>query len=248
MKMFTSQQFPLPFRVDTEATFDNYWGGVDELVVSQLMALAMNNGMQPDGNDNRHHWIYLAADRGRGISHLLQASCALSLATSDNALYLNLAELLEAYANSPEGVFDGFESYSLLCLDDVDCLQARPDWQEQLFYLLERVKAVGNCRLLIGAHCSAQQLDFSLADLKSRLLLASGFQLSVLNDEQKLQLLQFKAHRLGLIINDECSRFLLQRCSRELADLMAMLKVLDEQAMITQRKITIPWLKSVLDL
>ena len=246
MSKSSPQQVPLPFRVDNQATFDNYWGEADALLIDQLQRLAV--GADPAGIALSPPWVYLAAEAKRGVSHLLQASCAMAQAHNHHANYLNLAELLRAYHTAPDGVFAGFERPGLLCLDDIDALRSRHDWQEQLFYLLERIKQSGSVRLLVGGHAVAAELDFDLADLSSRLKLASGFQLAELSDQQKQQLLIFKAHRLGLVLSEEVSQFLLLRCSRNVGDLLAILQRLDRAAMIDKRKLTIPWVKSVLDL
>ncbi|MDG1938638.1 MAG: DnaA regulatory inactivator Hda, partial [Pseudomonadales bacterium] len=59
--------------------------------------------------------------------------------------------------------------------------------------------------------------------------------------------LQFKAERLGLVMSDEVAHFLMNRRSRNMADLSQLLAQLDQQALSSGRRLTIPWLKTVLD-
>ena len=133
-------------------------------------------------------------------------------------------------------------------IDNIDAVSGRRFWQEQLFYLLEKLKNKPNACLLLGAHTLANDLDCDLLDLKSRLKWATGFQLQLLDDAQKVDLLQFKANRLGLTLSLDVANFLLARCSRNLSDLSALLSDLDVQALSSKRRLTIPWIKSILNI
>ena len=64
MSKSSPQQVPLPFRVDNQATFDNYWGEADALLIDQLQRLAV--GADPAGIALSPRWVYLAAEAKRG--------------------------------------------------------------------------------------------------------------------------------------------------------------------------------------
>jgi DnaA family protein len=247
-----NQQFPLALKLDGSATFSSFWTAADGELINALQALAVPEDASAAG------WIYITGGQGSGVSHLLQACVALATEHKLSAMYLSLNELLmasdaDASSNTTQaieamvGYFDGLENFDLLCIDDIECLLGQPFWQEQLFYLIEKLKNRSDARLVLGSHSLAAELDFDLADLKSRLKWATGFQLSVLSDEQKTQALQFKAGRLGLVMSDEVASFLMNRCSRNMADLSELLARLDQQALSSGRRLTIPWLKTVLD-
>ena len=247
-----NQQFPLALKLDGSATFSSFWSAADGELINALQALVAPEDASAAG------WLYITGGQGSGVSHLLQACVALATEYKLSAMYLSLNELLmasdaDASSNTTQaidamvGYFDGLENFDLLCIDDIECLLGQPFWQEQLFYLIEKLKNRSDARLVLGSHCLAAELDFDLADLKSRLKWATGFQLSVLSDEQKTQALQFKAERLGLVMSDEVASFLMNRCSRNMADLSELLARLDQQALSSGRRLTIPWLKTVLD-
>ena len=247
-----NQQFPLALKLDGSATFSSFWSAADGELIHALQALATPT------EDSAAGWLYITGGQGSGVSHLLQACTTLATEHQLSAMYLSLNELLMASdaENSSDasqttdamaGYFDGLESFDLLCIDDVECLVGQPFWQEQLFYLIEKSKNKSDARLVLGSHSLAAELDFDLADLKSRLKWATGFQLNVLSDEQKTQVLQFKAERLGLVMSAEVASFLMSRCSRNMADLSELLARLDQQALSSGRRLTIPWLKTVLD-
>ena len=247
-----NQQFPLALKLDGSATFSSFWSAADGELVHALQALAAPK------EDSAAGWLYITGGQGSGVSHLLQACVTLATEHQLSAMYLSLNELLvasdaESSSDAPQtidamaGYFDGLESFDLLCIDDIECLVGQPFWQEQLFYLIEKLKNRSDARLVLGSHSLAAELDFDLADLKSRLKWATGFQLSVLSDEQKTRVLQFKAERLGLVMSAEVASFLMSRCSRNMADLSELLARLDQQALSSGRRLTIPWLKTVLD-
>ena len=247
-----NQQFPLALKLDGAATFSSFWSAADGELVNALQTLAAPKEGSAAG------WLYITGGQGCGVSHLLQACVTLATEHNLSAMYLSLNELLmasdaDASANTAQlsdamaGFFDGLEDFDLLCIDDIECLAGQPYWQEQLFYLIEKLKNRNDARLVLGSHSLAAELDFDLADLKSRLKWATGFQLNVLSDEQKIQVLQFKAERLGLVMSDEVASFLMNRCSRNMADLSELLARLDQQALSSGRRLTIPWIKTVLD-
>ena len=255
-----NQQFPLALKLDSRATFDSFWSDADSELISALQSLAAPAMSSEARHEAKHEdrpaagWVYITGGRGSGVSHLLQACVTLATNHQLSAMYLSLNELLTA-SNAEDagaaavmaGYFDGLENFDLLCIDDVECLVGQPFWQEQLFYLIEKLKNRSDARLVLGSHSLAAELDIDLADLKSRLKWATGFQLSVLSDEQKTQVLQFKAERLGLVMSTEVASFLMNRCSRNMADLSELLARLDQQALSSGRRLTIPWLKTVLD-
>lgn len=247
-----NQQFPLALKLDGAATFSSFWSTADDELVNALKTLAGPKEGSAAG------WLYITGGQGAGVSHLLQACTAFATEHQLSAMYLSLNELLVASdagdsssttqtTAAMAGFFDGLEDFDLLCIDDVESLAGQPYWQEQLFYLIEKLKNRSDARLVLGSHSLAAELNVELADLKSRLKWATGFQLSVLSDEQKIQVLQFKAERLGLMMSDEVASFLMNRCSRNMADLSNLLARLDQQALSSGRRLTIPWIKTVLD-
>ena len=88
----------------------------------------------------------------------------------------------------------------------------------------------------------------TLPDLLSRL--KSGVTLQMLNFkiEDQRRLLQHRANRRGLYLSDEVALFLLNRLPRDAVQLMTALEELDGASMQEQRRLTMPFVKSVLGL
>jgi DnaA family protein len=185
--------------------------------------------------------IYLWGAAGVGRSHLLQAACLRFEQRDEAAVYLPLAEVADY---GPE-LLDNLEQCELVCLDDLEAVAGRADWEEALFHLFNRLRDAGK-RLLLAAATSPRELGVQLPDLQSRLTLALVFQLQELADEDKLRALQLRASRRGLQMPDEVGRFILTRGARSMSALFELLEQLDQASLQAQRKLTIPFLKETL--
>ena len=243
MTQLISKQVPLALKLDDEAIFESFWSKHDSVAVESVRKLSQGSA----------GWIYLTGSHGGGVSHLLQACSAAALKAGFSAMYVDILALLEIFEQSVDdepvaNYFDALENFDVLVIDNIDAVSGRQFCQKQIFYLLEKLKNKPNACLLLGAHTLANDLDFDLLDLKSRLKWATGFQLQRLNDAQKVDLLQFKANRLGLTLSLDVANFLLARCSRNLGDLSALLSDLDVQALSSKRRLTIPLIKSILNI
>jgi len=178
---------------------------------------------------------------GVGRTHLLQAACLRFEQMGEPAVYLPLAELMDRGI----GIFDHLEQYELVCLDDLQAIAGKAEWEEALFHLFNRLRDSGR-RLLIAASTSPRELPIKLADLKSRMTLALIFQMRPLSDEDKLRALQLRASRRGLHLTDEVGHFILTRGTRSMSALFDLLEQLDQASLQAQRKLTIPFLKETL--
>ena len=84
-------------------------------------------------------------------------------------------------------------------------------------------------------------------DLRTRLGWGHVFALNVLSEPERRAVLRQAADARGVFLGDEVMDFMLTRFSRDLGSLMALLDQLDAYALQTQRAITIPLIKSMLD-
>ena len=73
-----------------------------------------------------------------------------------------------------------------------------------------------------------------------------SFQVHTLSDEQKLAALQQRAKARGLQLEEEVGEFLLRHCPRDTRFLFEILEKLDAASLVAQRKLTIPFVRSIL--
>ena len=84
-------------------------------------------------------------------------------------------------------------------------------------------------------------------DLRTRLGWGHVFALQVPSDAERRAVLRREADTRGVFLSDEVMDFILNRFSRDLSSLMQLLDQLDRYALQTQRAITIPLIKSMLE-
>lgn len=228
----SQRQLPLPVQLRDEGTFDNF------LPSPATLPLVAALRQQAEGTGEAIIYIY-GAD-GVGKSHLLQASC--HLAGAGRALYLPLGELAD---QAPDEVVQGVEALGLVCLDDVDRVLGRADWELALFHLCNRARQRG-CALLVAGNAAPRALGVDLPDLRSRLTWGIVYQLAPAGDEEKIAILQFRARRRGLSLSREVCSYLVSRSARDMEALLTLLAILDKASLVQQRALSIPFVKAVL--
>lgn len=236
MSLTVSGQLGLGLQLREDASFANFQASHsgNRLLVDTLQAQL---------NAASHPLVFLHGANGSGRSHLLQASCLACRATSGSSILLPLSELA---AHAPNAVLNGLETLDLIALDDLDAVCGQTDWEEALFHAFNRWRDRG-CHVLISALLPPAQLPVRLPDLASRLSAATVFQVHALDDDDKITWLRDRAHARGLQMDADTARFLMHRLSRDTAQLLDWLNRLDQAALVQQRRLTIPFVRSVLN-
>ena len=99
---------------------------------------------------------------------------------------------------------------------------------------------------VLASHAPPAQHAWGLPDLGSRLAASVVFQVKPLADEQKIAALQLRANAWGLGLSLEVGNYLINHYSRDMHALQAALEKLDQASYIAQRRLTIPFVKTIL--
>jgi DnaA family protein len=225
-------QLPLNLSLRDSATFDNYVAGPNAQAVSYLRSLA-GHGWEPG--------VYLWGAPGTGKSHLLQAVCHAAGAVNAAAVYLPM-ELADRF---PSEALNGLENLSRICIDDIEAIAGRRDWEIALVHLIDRVHAAGG-GLVVTGNAAPLALGLELAQLGSRLAGGLTLQLHTLDEADKLQALQLRAARRGLTLTVEAGRYLVRHYGQDMNRLFVALETVDQASLSAQRKLTIPFMRNVL--
>lgn len=177
-----------------------------------------------------------------GKTHLLQAVCSQS-AESRRAGYFPLSEL----AGLGVGVLEGLPQLECVCLDDLEAVAGRLDWEKAIFGLLREVEDSGGA-LVMAARPPPALLAWALPDLGSRCAAGAVLQLRALDEVEQQQALQLRARLRGVELPEETSRWLQRRFPRDMRRLYDLLDTLDEAALAAQRRLTVPFIREVLRL
>lgn len=213
-----AMQFALPLILPDQPSLSNFIQGSNQEAVAQCLCIAQGQF--------EHTALYLWGAAGSGKTHLLQG-----LSHVQNAQWIDLeneAQVAEIYV-----------------IDDVHLLDLSQ--QKRLFHLYNRVRAQ-SAIIVLAASCSPAQLpaDF-LPDLKTRLGWDLVYQLHVLTDDDKAQVLLEQAEQRGLTLGAGVVAYMLRHLTRDLSQLHRFLHSLDEYSLQKQRAITLPLLKEWLE-
>ena len=181
--------------------------------------------------------LYLWGPAGAGKTHLLRGAAH---ALREQGLAVGWLDA----AAPPRQPFD--PAWDAVLLDDVQTYG--PELQHTAFnWFINAVTPTdGRPRAVLAAgHVPPADLPLR-DDLRTRLGWGHVFELHPLPDEQGRAALRQAAAARGLALGDEVIDFVLARFSRDLGSLMQLLDHLDRYALQTQRPITIPLIRAML--
>ncbi|AFP84502.1 DnaA inactivator Hda [secondary endosymbiont of Ctenarytaina eucalypti] len=231
----TSSQLSLPLYLPDDETFASFYPGQNGALLAALQDMLSRE---------RVSYLYFWSRKGGGRSHLLHAACAKLSAHAQAVGYVPLDKRTWFV---PE-VLDGMEQLALVTIDNIQCIVGDPPWEMAIFNLYNRIQETRRTRLIISGNCPPRQLKLSLPDLASRLDWGQIYRLQPLSDEEKSAALQLRAKLRGFELPEDVRRFLLKRIERDMRTLSATLNQLDNASIQAQRKLTIPFVKVILNL
>jgi DnaA family protein len=227
-----SLQLPLSLGLKDSAVFANFVadGNAEAFAFLQAYPTTQNAPL-----------IYIWGEPGCGKTHLLQALCQTVSERGDAAVYLPMRMVAEF----PREALNGLEQTALICIDDIDAVAGDVGWEDALLRLY--VRAHGNgCALAIAGNDLIGQLGLKLPQLSSRLQWGLAFQLKTLDNDAKLKALELRAKRRGVKLPPDSARYLLKHYGEASGALFDALDQLDKASLAAKRRLTIPFIRSVL--
>lgn len=205
-------------------TLDNFVVGRNQELASVLRQIS-----QTATAGRTAQQVLIWGEAGAGKSHLLRA------------LGMHTAAILLTPSSPPESLQWSVD-YLLYLLDDCDRLN--PAQQQALFHLINQVRDNGGV-LVATAKQAPLQLDLR-EDLRTRLGWGLVYQVHGLSDEEKIDALSQSAAARGLSLSAGVVPYLLTHFRRDMQSLSTMLDALDRYSLETQRPITLPLLRELL--
>jgi len=225
------KQIALDIGLDSGPSLRNFLAGPNLAALEHLVLWS--------GYDKRSPVpTYLWGESGSGKSHLLRA------------VFTQLKE-----QGSPVGWLDASiaepqafqENWRVVLLDDVH-LYTAVQQQAAFNWFVNATSPQDGQQRWVLASSKVPPSDLQLReDLRTRLGWGHIFHLQVLSDSERRAVLRQNADERGIFLSDEVMDFILNRFSRDLGSLVQLLDQLDGYALQTQRAITIPLLKSMLE-
>ena len=224
-------QLPLGVSLRHRRSFSNFIAGQNAAAVAVLrdLLLAHAGGI-----------VYLWGSSGSGKSHLLEACCGDASMHGRPVAYLPLGT-----DQAQPDMLNGLADIQLLCIDDVDRVAGDRAWEEALFHLYNQAEQAA-CPMVLAASGAPRAPAWRLPDLASRLSAAVVWRLRALDDAERREALQLHARERGFVLSDEVVTFVMKRLRRDMVSLSAFLERLDRSSLAAQRRITVPFVKGLL--
>jgi DnaA family protein len=226
------RQLPLGVQLRDYARLATFVTAPGSDVVAHVEALASGRATPPV--------TFVWGPNGAGKTHLLQAACA---AAGTHGLRAGYAAMDDACADP--AAIEGWEQLDLVCVDDLQAIARRADWERALFALYNGLGEHGGT-LLVAADRSPGELDVALPDLASRLRAGPVFRVQPLDDAGRVEALRRHAGARGLELPVSTARYLLRHTRRDMHTLSATLELLDRASLAAQRRLTIPFVRTLL--
>ena len=226
-------QLPLLLRWPAQQRFETFVSGANGVVLASLREAATVNAAA---------WVFLSGPAGSGKTHLLLAACAAASADGRSAQYLPL----RGADGDRAGSIRALGGSELLALDDVDAIAGDAGAEHALFDLYNRC-FVAKSTLLFSASAPLARIGLALPDLVSRLSACAQARLTPLDDAARRDWLRERARTRGLALDDAVLDWLFAHHARDLGSLAALLERVDRAALAAQRRVTVPFLRAMLD-
>lgn len=220
------RQLLLDLGAEKPQTLDSFVTGQNQELLQLLRQFAQHGQGLP-----RERFVYLWGESGAGKTHLLRA-----LADTPDARYIATDDADDAFA---------YEARITLYLID-DCDRLAPEPQISAFNLFNQVRENGGLLVTAGSLPPARLA--LREDLRTRLGWGLIYQLHGLTDDEKIAALTQAAQARGLSLSPGVLPYLITHFRRDMQSLSAMLDALDQYSLETQRPITLPLLRSLLQL
>ena len=181
---------------------------------------------------------YLWGEAGSGKTHLLQA---VREALREQGASVGWRDAKSKYAPP----FD--ENWAGVLLDDVH-LYTQAQQNVAFNWFINAISPTNGVPRWVISTGGVPPADLPLReDLCSRLGWGHVFHLQMPGEAELRTVLRQQASARGLVLGDDVTDYMLKRFARDLGSLMALLERLDRHALRTQRALTIPLLKDMLD-
>jgi DnaA-homolog protein len=231
--MTKPKQLPLQFEFRADQTFDDFFPGANLEIINHLQKSSAGNG---------ERFIFLWGRSGLGKSHLLQACCHQAQSRQLSSFYFALSPL----ELQDPALLAGLDKLDVVCFDNIEHIAGNPAWELAFFNFFNRHRDQGHT-LIVSAPSPPNEMAIQLPDLKTRLNWGLTLKIQPLGDSDRITALIFKADKMGFEISPQTGHFLLTHYNRDLSSLWALLTKLDRASLAAKRKLTIPFLKQILN-
>tara|TARA_Y100001935_G_scaffold12562_1_gene9721 strand:- start:80 stop:778 length:699 start_codon:yes stop_codon:yes gene_type:complete len=229
--MSNPRQLALQIQINERASLNNFFVSKNNIKTIQILkniVLNSNNGVQ----------IFIDDLGSNGKSYLLQAICNDFSNSNNSSIYIPMQEAI----NLDPSILDGVSELNLICIDDVDLINKRREWEIALFNLINECYEK-ECFLLLSG--SINKLEV-ISDLVSRIKKMETLRLEAINDDELLEAAQAISKNLNIEISDKNMNYLINNSKRDIKTIFRTLSQLERESLERKKSIGLNLIKEVI--
>ena len=229
--MHNPRQLALQIQINERASLNNFFVSKNNSKTIQILKnilLDSNNGVQ----------MFIDDLGSNGKSYLLQAICNDFSNSSNSSIYIPMQEAI----NLDPSILEGVSELNLICIDDVDLINKRREWELALFNLINECYEK-DCFLLLSG--SVNKLE-AIPDLVSRIKKMETLRLEAINDDELLEATQAISKNLNIEISDKNMNYLINNSKRDIKTIFRTLSQLEKESLERKKSIGLNLIKEVI--
>ena len=229
--MHNPRQLALQIQINERASLNNFFVSKNNSKTIQILKnilLDSNNGVQ----------MFIDDLGSNGKSYLLQAICNDFSNSSNSSIYIPMQEAI----NLDPSILEGVSELNLICIDDVDLINKRREWELALFNLINECYEK-DCFLLLSG--SVNKLE-AIPDLVTRIKKMETLRLEAINDDELLEATQAISKNLNIEISDKNMNYLINNSKRDIKTIFRTLSQLERESLERKKSIGLNLIKEVI--
>ena len=229
--MSNPRQLALQIQINERASLNNFFVSKKNHKTIQILKnilLGSDKGVQ----------IFIDDLGSNGKSYLLQAICNDFSNSNNSSIYIPMQEAI----NLDPSILEGVSELNLICIDDIDLINKRRDWEIALFNLINECYEK-ECFLLLSG--SINKLE-AIPDLVSRIKKMETLRLEAINDDELLEATKAISKNLNIEISDKNMNYLINNSKRDIKTIFRTLSQLEKESLERKKSIGLNLIKEVI--
>ena len=229
--MSNPRQLALQIQINERASLKNFFVSKNNNKTIQILKdilLNSNNGAQ----------IFIDDQGSNGKSYLLQAICNDFSNSNNSSIYIPMHEAI----NLDPSILEGISELNLICIDDIDLINKRREWEIPFFNLINECYEK-ECFLILSG--SINKLK-AIPDLISRIKKMETLRLEAINDDELMEATQAISKNLNIEISDKNMNYLINNSKRDIKTIFRTLSQLEKESLERKKSIGLNLIKEVI--
>ena len=229
--MSNPRQLALQIQINERASLNNFFVSKKNNKTIQILKnilLGSDKGVQ----------IFIDDLGSNGKSYLLQGICNDFSNSNNSSIYIPMQEAI----NLDPSILEGVSELNLICIDDIDLISKRREWEIALFNLINECYEK-ECFLLLSG--SINKLE-AIPDLVSRIKKMETLRLEAINDDELLEATKAISKNLNIEISDKNMNYLINNSKRDIKTIFRTLSQLEKESLERKKSIGLNLIKEVI--